>query len=549
MVGPDADLSLQTSTPAAAPAVETPEAITSPGITFSGPSGCVTAGTGALEWLLGVADAGAAGAHLVALTHHDGAPGCAATLANPRDRVVVTGPRDYAPHASGQTRFVLDQAGFECGRVQVDISTFDNIGHETLLVGMVINYGGACRESVPPPTSLACAPASQTASTNESVAFTVSGGTGPYTWSAPGSASPSGSGTTFATSYASAGSKTVTVTNGSATATCQVIVTTPPAALTCTPASQSVLTGQNAAMTASGGTGSYSWSAPGASATTGSGTSFATSYAAAGTHTVTLTSGSTSTTCQVVVSAPAALACAPALQSAATGQTVTMTASGGSGGYTWSAPGASASSGSGPSFSTSFSSSSVGLRTVTLTSGTATATCQVNVTLPTLTCTPTSQVVGLGNTATMTAAGGTGVYTWSAPTGSPTTGSGSTFAPSINTVGSNQVTVTSGSQTAVCNVDVPVPNESCTGVTASIVTPMTQPTGYVQVTIPANQQANLSIESWNHSNNTGAVYNFPRTPLSTTFSIPLACWPKLVVRCNGGDPPMVGPLIGTDTCP
>lgn len=72
---------------------------------------------------------------------------------------------------------------------------------------------------------------------------------------------------------------------------------------------------------------------------------------------------------------------------------------------------------------------------------------------PVLTCSPSSQSVNINVNATMTAAGGTGTYSWTGG-GTPATGSGASFATQWSTTGLRTVTVTSGTQTATCNVDV-----------------------------------------------------------------------------------------------
>jgi len=72
---------------------------------------------------------------------------------------------------------------------------------------------------------LVCRPASQTASVNQLVSLTVSGGNGTYAWNAAGSQGIDGRGTSVALRYPTSGLKTVTVTSGSQTATCFVQVT------------------------------------------------------------------------------------------------------------------------------------------------------------------------------------------------------------------------------------------------------------------------------------------------------------------------------------
>lgn len=74
-----------------------------------------------------------------------------------------------------------------------------------------------------------------------------------------------------------------------------------PTALTCAPATQSVITSSAASLQATGGTGGYTWSAPGGTPSTGNSSAFSTSYGAVGPQTVTVTSGTQSMPCQVVV--------------------------------------------------------------------------------------------------------------------------------------------------------------------------------------------------------------------------------------------------------
>lgn len=80
---------------------------------------------------------------------------------------------------------------------------------------------------------------------------------------------------------------------------------------------------------------------------------------------------------------------------------------------------------------------------------------------PTLSCSPSSQTVGLNQTATITATGGSGTFSWSGG-GSPPSGSGSSFSTSWSTTGSHTVTVTSGDgQTRTCTVNINAPTLTC----------------------------------------------------------------------------------------
>lgn len=194
----------------------------------------------------------------------------------------------------------------------------------------------------PPPPALVCTPASQNAQINQSVQITASGGTGTYTWSAPGSSvfTPNASKVTVA--YSTSGTKKVTVTSGSQSRTCDVVVAQPappppppvapppppqtppppvvpppppsvtppppppvapppppPPALVCLPLNQVAEIGQSVTFSANGGTGSYSWNV--SNGQTGSGVSFTTSFGNSGMYTATVTSGSQSKQCNVEI--------------------------------------------------------------------------------------------------------------------------------------------------------------------------------------------------------------------------------------------------------
>jgi hypothetical protein len=309
----------------------------------------------------------------------------------------------------------------------------------------------------------------------------------------------------------------------------------PTSALVCQPPAQNAIVGEPVSFTASGGTGAYSWSASSGSPASGTGSGFTTSYAGSGTYVATVTSGSATATCQVTVTTATSpeLVCAPPTQTAQAGQTVTVNAAGGTGSYNWSAPGGSTSTGTGASFSTSFASS--GTNTITVTSGQQTATCQVTVppVVPQLACTPPTQTVEIGQTASVGATGGTGTYSWSAPGGSTTSGSGVSFNTSYAAAGSYNITVTSGQQTATCVANVPPPLvNSCTGVTAVITRPIQAPTGIINVTVPAGQQADIRMENIDHQAN---ITTWQQATLGAGVSelrVPLACFPKLAVYCG-----------------
>jgi len=180
------------------------------------------------------------------------------------------------------------------------------------------------------------------------------------------------------------------------------------------------------------------------------------------------------------------LSCWSSASSVNSGQSVTFGAYY-SGGYsypysqlTWSAPGAYPSTGTGTSFSTTFWSSDISRTyTVTVTDGMQTTNCSVTVyptqpspyPTPTLTpypgslqCSPAQTWALYGQDVTLNAWGGNNVYTWSAPEGNPSSGTGSTFKTRYyNTSGSTRnytVSVSTydtyyGTRTSNCTVTVP----------------------------------------------------------------------------------------------
>jgi len=155
--------------------------------------------------------------------------------------------------------------------------------------------------SIPPPT---CSAAPNPSNTNQLITFTGAASSSTYNWSAPGSTNPSGTNVNpFSTSYASNGAKIVTVTDPATglSGNCSVQINLP---LTCSPSSASGITGQAVSFTASGGTGSYSWSAPNGSPGSGGGSAFSTTYTTAGSYTVQLSDGSATVSCTAVITPP-----------------------------------------------------------------------------------------------------------------------------------------------------------------------------------------------------------------------------------------------------
>lgn len=154
-----------------------------------------------------------------------------------------------------------------------------------------------------PPVELTCTPAMQTIDINQTATFSANGGTGTYSWSAPGANTASGTGKNFSTVYPSSGNRTVTVTSGSKAASCSVVVTSPPTGpnLFCNPPSQNVSLGQTVNLTASGGNSSYTWYAPDGTLSTNSGSSVNVSYASTGVKTVTVNSNGLTASCVLTI--------------------------------------------------------------------------------------------------------------------------------------------------------------------------------------------------------------------------------------------------------
>lgn len=151
---PTVALETTTTDPAVAPtpdaAVPAPDGMH---WTTTGGQPCGSSPSGIRSWTVAVSDAGPAPVRAVYLAHHDEQANCTGTIDNPRPIVGVAGPRTYAAHASGQTQFTFDTHAYSCGRVQVDVSFLDEQGHDTLVLGEVINYGRDCVASPAAPAA------------------------------------------------------------------------------------------------------------------------------------------------------------------------------------------------------------------------------------------------------------------------------------------------------------------------------------------------------------------------------------------------------------
>ncbi len=143
------------ATPTLAPTPPNPATPTTPStvpvLTVTGPTGCVKADPAKLQWAVDMTDAGNVPVRFMAMTSYNSHPGCEATSDNPRTYVTVGGPAEYPAHGAGKTTFEYDPKKYDCGRVQVDVSLIDSAGKETLLVGMIVDYGVECTAPAPGP--------------------------------------------------------------------------------------------------------------------------------------------------------------------------------------------------------------------------------------------------------------------------------------------------------------------------------------------------------------------------------------------------------------
>jgi len=150
------------------------------------------------------------------------------------------------------------------------------------------------------------------------------------------------------------------------------------------------------------------------------------------------------------------LTCSVSASSVAVNQAAVLTAAGGNGTYSWSGPNITTTNSAGTQFAVTFN--APGTYPVTVTSAGLVATCNVNVvgiaSSGTLACSPAVQNVTLGQTASVTASGGNGVYTWSSPSLSIANPNGTGFSANYASTGLQTLTVTSAGLTATCAINV-----------------------------------------------------------------------------------------------
>lgn len=150
------------------------------------------------------------------------------------------------------------------------------------------------------------------------------------------------------------------------------------------------------------------------------------------------------------------LDCSVAATSVNINQAVILTATGGNGTYFWSGANLNVTNSAGSQFAVSFP--NPGIYPVQVSSAGMTATCNVNVvgaaSTGGLTCFPAAQNVILGQTASVSASGGNGSYTWSSPDLSISNPNGSGFSASYASRGVKTLTVTSAGLVTTCAINV-----------------------------------------------------------------------------------------------
>ena len=294
----------------------------------------------------------------------------------------------------------------------------------------------------------------------------ANGGFAPYMWNSPGSNAPTtGTGNTYSPTYATAGTYTVTVTGQGANVPSSTCTVTVIPLLACSPTAQYSVLGTATSLTATGGTPAYTWTTTGSNSngpTTG--TTWSGTFSALGSHTINMHDAATgvlaqSTSC--TAETVPVLTCSPASQTFLTGGTATMTAAGGTPTYAWTTPGSTNTPATGTSWSGTYN--TAGTYTATLTDqgiggGAQTVTCSVQVNNPPMpTCSPTTQLIEITETATMDAGAGTGSFTWTTPAGATPNLTGTTMQATFPATGTYPFTVTDTAlphQTATCTVTV-----------------------------------------------------------------------------------------------
>ncbi len=178
------------------------------------------------------------------------------------------------------------------GSGSVFSTSYSTSGNKTAVVTSSDGQTASCGtyiNSTPVNTTLTCFAGNSSYNIGDTVIYLASGGKAPYSWSSVGGNPNSGSGTVFNPSYSTGGTKTAIVTSGDGqTASCSTIIKTPivPKTLTCVAGSSSYNIGDTVIFTATGSTGSYTWTTVGGGTPiNGTGSVFSTSYSTSGNKT------------------------------------------------------------------------------------------------------------------------------------------------------------------------------------------------------------------------------------------------------------------------
>ncbi|HUB34355.1 MAG TPA: putative Ig domain-containing protein, partial [Bryobacteraceae bacterium] len=300
----------------------------------------------------------------------------------------------------------------------------------------------------PPLTVTTSSLTNGTVGTAYSASLTASGGSGGYSWSVtsgslPGGLSLNSSGTISGTPTTAATSNfTVTVTDSSKSTTSQALSITinyPPLTITTSSlASGTIGVAYSASLSATGGSGGYSWSVtsgslPGGLSLSSSGTISGTpTTAATSNFTVTVTDSGNRTASQgfsIIVNYPGIVITTTTLPggTAGTAYSQTLSATGGSGGFSWSVtsgalPAGLSLSASGTISGTPSTAATSGFTVTVTDSGHRTAAQALSITIvwPPLNISTSSLpngTVGIPYSTSFAASGGSGGYSWSVTSG------------------------------------------------------------------------------------------------------------------------------------
>ncbi len=368
-------------------------------------------------------------------------------------RTVYFNADTLVPGETGQAKIYVKANSLPaCTEIQVpnrgQITAYEYNNFQNWVYSNIVNVKVKtdCVENV------VCTPATQTVKINQNANLVATGGNGTYAWTSTGGQPTSGTGSSYQTKYASSGNKTVVVTSAGKTANCKVVVEDYPE-LVCAPASQNVKLNQTASFVATGGNGTYTWTANGGQPAVGGGNTFSTSYSSTGSKQVKVESAGKIRTCNVVVTEePQDLVCAPANQNVDINQNTYFVATGGNGTYAWTSTGGQPTSGTGSSYQTKYASS--GNKTVVVTSAGKTANCNVTVKQMSLQCSPRLQYADVNQTVNLQASGGNGNFSWYAPEAGIGQATGNSVSVSYSTAGTKNITLYSDGLSDVCQVVV-----------------------------------------------------------------------------------------------